>query len=233
MIIKTAAAALFSVAVLFILTKLTGQRQMSQLSAFDYINGITIGSIAAEMSTEPERVSQCFVAMVIYAAVTLIISLINQHSIKLRGFLSGKCIVLYYEGKIIRKNLNKAKIDISEFLTQCRIAGYFDLSQLYAVILEPNGNLSFLPVSTERPLTPNDMQMPIPQETLQYDVIIDGRVITKNLTAVGRNEVWLRRELDSKGYKGLENIMLAVFDKQNGLRVFESSAAVTGEDIFG
>ena len=40
-----------SVVFLFILTKLLGNKQMSQLSMFDYINGITIGSIAAEMAT--------------------------------------------------------------------------------------------------------------------------------------------------------------------------------------
>ena len=233
MILKTAASAFFSVAVLFILTKLTGQRQMSQLSAFDYINGITIGSIAAEMSTEPKRAGRCIVAMIIYAAVTLIISLINQHSIKLRSFFSGKCIVLYYEGKIVRKNLNKAKIDVNEFLTQCRIAGYFDLSKLYAVVLEPNGSLSFLPQSTERPVTPSDMHMPITQEILPYDFVIDGRVIEKNLSAADKNKVWLQTELEARGYNDIGDIMLATFDKQNGLRVFEGSSNVTGSDIFG
>ena len=115
-----------SVIVLFILTRIMGKRQISQLTMFDYINGITIGSIAAEMATALDGdVWQPLFAMIIYAFFAIMISYISMKSIKARRFLVGRPFLLYENGKLFEKNLKKAKLDINEFLTECRTNGYF------------------------------------------------------------------------------------------------------------
>ena len=125
-----------SIVVLFILTKLMGYRQMSQLSMFDYINGITIGSIAAEMATSLEdSVMPPVVAMIVYALVAILLSTLSEKSIFLRRFIVGKSIILLNNGKLYYKNLKKARLDLGEFLIQCRINGYYDLGQLQTLSL--------------------------------------------------------------------------------------------------
>lgn len=67
-----------SFAVLFLSAKLIGHKQIAQLDFFDYITGITIGSIAAEMATELEKPWKPMIAMVIYGGITLALSLIHR-----------------------------------------------------------------------------------------------------------------------------------------------------------
>ena len=124
-----------SIVVLFIATKLMGNRQMSQLSMFDYVCGITIGSIAAEMATAQEDILKPLLAILVYAAVTVLISLATSKSLRARRALSGKSLLLFSHGKFYRANLKNAHIDLSEFLMQCRVNGFFDLNDLQAVLL--------------------------------------------------------------------------------------------------
>ena len=158
-IIHTIVLSVGSLIVLFLLTKLMGYRQMSQLSLFDYINGITIGSIAAEMATNLEDYHRPLTAMIIYGLATVLLSLLTGKSIKARRFVNGKPLILLHHGTLYEENLRKAKIDLNEFLEQCRVSGYFDISQLQAVILEGNGRLSFLPKTEERPVTPAELRL--------------------------------------------------------------------------
>ena len=125
--IKIIITSLSSFIALFIITELLGKRQVSQLSLFDYVTGITIGSIAAEMATSIDGFWQPLVAMAIYGICTVSISLITSKSIKLRRILTGRAVILYDSGELYESNLRKSKLDINEFLEQCRNAGYFDI----------------------------------------------------------------------------------------------------------
>lgn len=125
-LLKIAALSFGSVIFLFILTKLMGNKEMSGLSMFDYIIGITIGSIAAEMATALENdFMQPVVAMAVYAIVSIIISILSYKSLKVRRIISGNSLILLDNGELYRDNLKKAKLDLNEFLMQCRTARIF------------------------------------------------------------------------------------------------------------
>lgn len=125
-LLKIVWLSLGSLLTLFILTKLMGNKEMSQLSMFDYIIGITIGSIAAEMSTALESdFMQPVVAMAVYAIVSIIISVLSYKSIKVRRIVSGNSLILLDNGELYRDNLKKAKLDLNEFLMQCRTSRLF------------------------------------------------------------------------------------------------------------
>lgn len=135
---------LFSLAVLFVITKLMGYRQVTQLNMYDYINGITIGSIASELvMAGVDNILQPLVAMIVYAIVIICLSKITEKSLKLRKIIDGYAVVLYENDQIYFNELKKAKVDLDEFLMQCRIAGYFNLNELQTVVLESNGRFSF------------------------------------------------------------------------------------------
>ena len=125
-----ALASVLSLAVMFLLTKLMGNKQVSQMTLFDYIVGITIGSIAAELATELENPERPLLAMLLWGLAAWGISILGNKSLRARAFLSGKPLVLLDQGVIDRKNLKRARLDLNEFLTYCRIAGYFDLNEI-------------------------------------------------------------------------------------------------------
>lgn len=201
--------ALGSLAALFLLTKLSGNKQVSQMNLFDYVMGITIGSIAAEMASELESPLRPLWAMVVYGLTAWGIALLTNRSIRVRRFITGKPLILMDSGVIYRKNLRRARMDLNEFLMYCRVSGYFDLNQIQTAILEHNGTVTFLPAS-----------MQPRQELLQTPVVQDGRVLPENLQKAGRDGVWLERKLREKGYHGPEEVLLAMAAGGDQLAVY-------------
>lgn len=225
---------LFSIIALFVLTKLMGYKQMSQLSMFDYINGITIGSIAAEMATDLEgNYLKPLVAMCVYAVIVILISKIAEHSIPLRRIINGKAIVLYQNETLYNENLKRAKMDVDEFLVECRVNGYFDLSQIDTAILEPNGKISFLPVSTNRPATPSDFGIEPTQEELFANIIVDGQILERNLRHVGKDHNWLKQQLNGQNIHDVNDVFLAICDKQGAFHAFPKTNHIVDRDILG
>lgn len=221
-----------SIIAIFILTKLIGYRQMSQMSMFDYVNGITIGSIAAEMATSlDENFMQPLIAMIVYAAAAIFLSWISSKSIKVRRFVEGKPLVLLNHGELYKKNLKKSKIDVSEFLAQCRINGYFDVSKLETAILEENGKISFLPKVSDRPVTPSDMDLSPEQDYMVVNVILDGKIMEENLRHTGNNEKWLLKQIKSQGVGKVEDVLLATCDFSNQITVFLKNTRKDPKDI--
>ena len=219
----TVLTALLSVAVMFLLTKLMGTKQVSQMTMFDYITGITVGSIAAELATELEEPVKPHTAMVVYGLVAVLISIATCKSIKLRSWITGKPLVLLENGVIYRRNLKKAKLDLSEFLTYCRIGGWFDLSQLQTAVLEHNGSVSFLPKEKDRPATPTDLDLSPKQSNLQTPFVMDGQLLRDNIHQAGKEESWVQQSLLRQGYQNEREVFLAVWDGNDKLTVFPMS----------
>lgn len=220
-ILKIISLSLGSIIVLFILTKLVGQREMSGLSIFDFMIAITIGSIAAEMATSLENnFTQPLIAMIIYAIVTLAISYINMKFVKLRPIFSGKTLVLYDNGTLFKENFKKAKIDLNEFLSQCRTNGYFNLSDIKTALLEENGKISFLPYSDKRPANASDFNIKPNEDNININLIIDGKVMEENLKELKLDKLWLNETLQKQGITKIDNIFLAMYNTNGNLSVY-------------
>ena len=210
-IFKVALTAILSVVALFIITKIMGHKQVSQLDFFDYVSGITIGSIGAELATELESPEKPLIALAVYGLVSLILSLVTSKIARSRKFINGTPTILYSMGKIYRKNLKKAKLDLSEFMVMCREQGYFDLDEIQSAVFEHNGRLSILPRSAHRPATPADLKISVKPEHIGIEVIMDGRIMGGNLSRAGRSASWLCDQLNLMGYASVKEILLAVY----------------------
>lgn len=220
-ILKVALTSVFSAATLFIIAKIIGHKQMSQLDFFDYITGITIGSIAAELATEIEEPLKPFVAMIVYGAITFILSVATRKMSRIRKFVNGTPTIIMNNGKIYRKNLKKAKLDLSEFMVMCRQEGYFNLNDIQTAIFEYNGRLTILPVSTKRPVNPADMELEPQPEHIFTEIIMDGRVIDENLKRMNLNEEWLKKQLKKQGLKSANEVFLGLCDDKQQLSVYK------------
>ena len=213
--------ALLSLITLFFVTKMIGKKQVSQLSLFDYVIGISIGNFAAEMTINLESNEiHGIVAVVIFGFIAFLVSTLTMKSIKLRRFFMGTPTIIIEHGKIIQDSFYKVRYDINDVLEQCRIKGYYDISDIDYAIVEANGELSILPNSNSREVTVKDMNLKIEKDGLCANVIIDGKIMYKNLEYINKKEEWLLKELKVKG-KELDDIILATVDINDKLMIYE------------
>lgn len=219
-IIKVILTSFFSALILFIIAKIMGHRQVSQLDFFDYITGITIGSIAAEMATELETPWKPAIAMVVYGTIAFLLNLITSKFPRTRKYINGSPAILMSGGKLYRKNMKKAKLDLSEFLMMCREEGYFDLNDIQTAVFENNGKLTILPKSLNRPATPEDLNLNPKEDNINTEIIMDGRILEENLKRMGLDLTWLNKQLKAQGYRNAKEIYLGLCDKDNQLSLF-------------
>lgn len=220
-VVKVLLMSLFSAAVLFIIAKVIGHKQVAQLEFFDYITGITIGSIAAELATTLEKPWwKPLLSMLVFGSITVALSVITRIFPRSRKFINGTPTIVMNDGKLYRKNMKKSKLELSEFLLLCRQEGYFNLDDIKTAVFEYNGKLSILPVSTKRPLNPEDMNFTPKPEHIGTEVIMDGRIIGDNLKRKGLNEAWLKKELQSQGFKSAKEIFLGICQGENQLTLY-------------
>ena len=224
-------SSVLAVAYLFLITKILGYRQLSQLSPFDYVNGISIGSIAANLATNPKDWAEHLVALTVFGALTLLGSSLTDRFIRVRRFISGTPLVLLDHGKLFEKNFRRGKLDLGEFLTLCRAAGYFDLSAVSTAILEENGSLSVFPKSADRPVTAKDMNLTLPEDELPAAVVLDGKIMKENLKTMGKEENWLREALKKQQYSQVKDVFLATLTRSGTLTVFPNGGEFD-KDLF-
>ncbi len=213
-----------SIVTLFIMSKLMGRKQISQLSTFDYIMGISIGSIAAQMTTATETEWFHFVsAMGVYVAVYMLIAVITVKSLWARKFFEGAPIILIQEGKIITKNLKSVHYEVNNLLEECRLEGYFDINDISMATMESDGRISLLAKVDKRPVNVGDMKLSPPPEGLVANIIIDGNIMGDNLKAIGKEEGWLLKELKKQNISSPQDVLLATCDVKDVCNIFLKS----------
>lgn len=222
-----------SLIALFIVTKMLGKKQVSQLSLFDYVIGISIGNFAAEMTINLESNEiNGILAVLIFGVVAYIVSIATMKSIVLRRFFIGTPTILIQDGKIIEKNLRKVKFDINDLLEEIRGEGYFDLSEVEYAVMEVNGKVSVLPKAEYKPVTCKDMNIKVNKESICANVIIDSKVMHNNLKNMNKDEKWLLKELKVKGYTDLSKILLATLDINEKITIYEKNNNIKSKDVF-
>ncbi len=210
--------------ILFFITKMMGKKQISELNFFDYVVGITIGSIAADISLDIEKdMLAGIAALFIYGFISYIISFISIKSIWARRFIIGVPTVLVEKGKIIESGLKKSKIDVNDLLMVARENGYFNLDEIDYALMEVNGNISFLPKEKEKPVTKKDMKIKCSNEGLTVNAIIDSKYMANNMKAINKDKEWLDHELKVNGYDNYDNILLATIDNNYKVTIYEKN----------
>ena len=218
--IKVILTSLLSAVSLFVIAKITGHKQMAQLDFFDYITGITIGSIAAELATELESPMKPLIAMVVYGLVAIGLTILAHKFPKTRKYVNGTPTIIMDNGKLYRDNMKKSKLELSEFMVLCRQEGYFDLNDIQTAIFEYNGRITILPKSEKMPLTPKDMNITSKKAGICTEIIMDGRILHDNIRRLGLNLIWLDKELKKQNFKSPKEVFLALCDRNNKVTVY-------------
>ncbi|OPA80340.1 hypothetical protein BVG16_06300 [Paenibacillus selenitireducens] len=213
--IRTAVAVL----VLFFFTKLLGKRQVAQLSLFEYITGITIGSLAAYISMDLERHwGLGLISLGVWVSMSYLIEIMQLKSKKIRDFVDSKSAVLIKDGKILEEHLKKVRVTSDELLGQLRKKNVFNAADVEFAIMESNGEINVLLKRENQPLTPRHLGIKVSPDIAPQAVIMDGEIMDEPLATLGLSRQWLNTELEKTGL-ALENVFLGQVDGYNQLYV--------------
>ena len=221
---------LISLITLFIATKILGKKQVSELSLFDYVMGISIGNFSAEMILVLDgQIINGVVAILTFGIVGFLISYLSTKSIVIRRLFFQTPTVIMQEGKINYHALKKLNIDINDFLEQTRSLGYFDLNEISYAIMEANGKLSIIEKDEYKKPTKKDLKLKIEKESYPANIIIHGNMMYENINETDKSTSYFIKELKKQGYKTYENILLALYIN-NSLTIYRKDEFIHKED---
>jgi len=210
---------LLFVVVLFLITKWLGKKQLSELSFFEYVVGITIGSIGAEVITGLERnIFNGIIGIVVFSAIPFLADMLSLKSKTFRDFIEGRATVFIKDGKIMEENLKKEKYTTDELLELLRKRDIFRVADVEFALLEPTGDLSVMLKKENQPLTPKDVNLTVASVKEPQTVIMDGKILDEPLSTIGRNRSWLKTELEKQGVT-IENVFLGQIDSYGQLTI--------------
>lgn len=198
--------------VVLITMRLMGKREIGQLQPFELAISIMIADLASvPMSELGIPITNGIIPILALLVIYMVISILNMKSVNFRKVMSGKPSLLIYRGKIDEKILKKESITINELQERLRVDNIFNLGDVEYAILETNGELTVIQKPEKRALTPQDLNLNPDYEGIPYDLVVEGVVMHENLKSIGKNEVWLRREL-KKFDATIENTLVATID---------------------
>lgn len=225
--------ALIGFAFLVLIARATGARQISQLTFYDYVVGITLGSIAGTLCIDRDiPILYSILAMAVFGVLVILTSLLTSKSIIARRMLSGGSKILISEGKFIEKNMKISRFDVNDVLRELRNQGYFDVADVQFAILEDNGKMSIMPKVASRPLQVSDTDKTPDQKGLVTNVIIDGKIMEENLAVTGKDRDWVLDQLSSQNIAKLKDVILATIDGNFNLAVYEKGQTTQQDTIF-
>jgi uncharacterized membrane protein YcaP (DUF421 family) len=194
------------IAILILITRILGKKQISEITFFEYVSGITIGSIAGEAIMGLDRnIAHGAIALFVFGFITFFVDFFTIKSKKFRDIVEGKGIVLIRDGKILEDNLKKEKYSLDDLATLLRGRNVFDISEVEFAVLEPTGDLSVMLKKQYRPVTPKDLNLKVANEKEPQIVIMDGKILDNALSATGKDRSYLMTELEKLGVT-LENV---------------------------
>lgn len=197
--------------VLMILTRLLGKKQMSQMTYFNYITGITIGSLTANIiSTSSESITDEITRLLWWVFLVLLIAYITLKSSKLRIIIDGQPTILIRKGKLLKNTLKSTRLNLDDLSMMLRTKDIFSIADVDYAILEPNGQITVLKKQAQLNVTRADINIPtVDPVYLPSEIITDGKVVKRNLEEFGLTYDWLKSQLKTMGIDNIEDVFYA------------------------
>ncbi|HEX2939380.1 MAG TPA: DUF421 domain-containing protein [Ruminiclostridium sp.] len=195
--------------ILLILSRLMGRKILSQITFFDFIVGVALGSLAVRISLgSADSVWLGIISAVVITLLVLLTEWLNLTNLRFLRVSEGIPITVICNGEIIDENLKKLRLSLSKLLEMLREKDYYNVGDIAFAVVESDGKLSIIPKSSKRPVTLNDIGKNEQEPKLPVDLIIDGKLLSDNLTEAGLDEQWLISQLSPYNLK-VDNIFYA------------------------
>jgi uncharacterized membrane protein YcaP (DUF421 family) len=221
---------------LLIYTRMLGKQQIGNLTFFDYINGITIGSIAGNVATDLSSKAWIhWIGLTTFVLITLLFQFITLKSHIFAKVIDSEPIVVIQDGKILENNLKKLRVKCDELFMLLRMKGVFDVTVVEFGVLEGNGHLSVLLYGEEQPVKRKDLDIESQKQALTTTVILNGTVIEKNIENINKTETWLLEQLKRHGINDVKEVSFAMILPNGKLYIdkVEDKLTETNSDFDG
>ncbi|MBO1002979.1 DUF421 domain-containing protein [Pseudogracilibacillus auburnensis] len=201
---------LFGILALFLLTKLLGKTQISQLTAFDFIAAIVLGELVGNALFDKKAgILDIGFVILLWGVVLYAIEIVTQKFKGSRFILEGKPAIIIHKGELIYEEMRKNKIDINEVQQLLRMKDVFALQEVEYAILETNGELSVLKKAPFQTPNKKDLNVAPEEPQIAMPLIIDGEVVKDNLAEANVTEEWLLDELKRQNYDDIRQVFYA------------------------
>lgn len=205
---------------LLVLVRLMGKQQVAQLTFFDYVVGITIGSIAATLSVQVnENTTATLAGMGTWTILAIILAILGVHNFWVRKVVGGEATVVVENGKILEKHLKRIRLSTDELISELRTQGVFSMADVEFALFEPSGKISVQKKSQKQPLTPSDLNIPTQYDGLPTNLIMDGVLLDDALRSLNLTKAWLQYQLSKQNIQDVTKVSLAQLDTKGNLYV--------------
>lgn len=196
---------------ILVLTRVMGKKQLGQMNIFTYITGIVVGSMVGEIIIHKDvRISEGIASLVLWCFLAIIVEYIGLISTTARVILDGEPSIIIKKGKIIEKQLKKGRLNMDDLSMLLRTNKIFSILDVDYAILEPNGDLSVLKKADKEFITKQDMNIPPPiSYYIPSEIIVDGKIVFRNLAELGKDQKWISGELHKQGINNIKDILYA------------------------
>ncbi len=194
---------------LVFLARVMGKKLLSQMTFFDFVVGITIGTISAAYVDLSIKGAMVLVSPVILTLAVIATDYLTLKNRPVRKLLEGEPVVIIQNGRILENNMSKIRYNLDDLEMQLREKSVFDLTDIEFAVMEPNGQLSVLKKSQSLPVTPNDLKLKTNYKGLSTEIIMDGEVVEQNLAQNNLNFQWLYKELRKHNVDDISRVVLA------------------------
>jgi uncharacterized membrane protein YcaP (DUF421 family) len=205
---------------LFVITKILGKTQITQITTFDFISALVLGELVGNAIFDDEvGVIRIIYAVVIWGLLIFILEMVTQKWRRTRGLLEGRPTIIIHKGKILKESLKKSKLDVNQLQHLVRSKGVFSIRELEYAVLETDGTVSILKKAPYETPSKKDLQVNLEQVNIPITFISDGKVIKENLIEAGFNMTWLEQQLKQHNIFRVEEVMFAEWLEGSGLHV--------------
>ena len=195
-----------------VIMRLMGKREIGQLQPFELAISIMIADLASvPMADIGIPIASGIVPILALLVMQLLISFINLKSVTIRKIVCGKPSILIYRGKIDEKALKKERFTINELQERLRGNNVFNIGDVEYAILETSGQISVIQKPDKRTTIPKDFNIIPEYEGIPYDLVVDGKIMEKNLKAIGKDYKWLEKEVKKFKMKP-EEALIVTYD---------------------
>ncbi|WP_226530501.1 YetF domain-containing protein [Metabacillus niabensis] len=210
----------FGFIALFVITRILGKTQITQITTFDFISALVLGELVGNAVFDDQvSIAEIFYAVFIWGLLIFILEMITQKWSRTRGFLEGKPTIIIREGQIQRDSLKKCKLDINQLQHLIRSKGVFSIRELEYAVLETDGTVSILKKAKFENPTKSDLQVNQENVHIPITIISDGKVLKENLIEAGFNYTWLEQQLKQQNIFRTEEVLYAEWLEGKGLHV--------------
>ena len=206
---------------LFIIVKILGKKQIKNLTLYDYVLSITIGSITADSIISLDTpIYDGIIALLVFGFIGYLSSVLSYYNHNVEEIMDGEPLILFENNQFNYENLETAKLSVAKVLENCRLKGCFDINELDCALLEPSGDISILLKENNQPVTSNDLKNTIKKssykQTLNYLIIVDGAFDEEEMKKAKKTKTWLNKYLKNKN---IEDIALLSVDKNDKITI--------------